>query len=88
MANPPLYQLDAKNTQAAVSAAAVTPSDGSDLPITPTRALYIGNTGALKVDMADGSTVTFANCPAGVLPISVKRVYSTGTAATNIAALY
>jgi hypothetical protein len=88
MAAPPLFQLDAKNTQSAVSAAGVTTADGSDLPIAPTRALYVGVAGDVKVDMADGTTVTFKNAPAGVLPVSVKRVYATGTAATNILALY
>jgi len=42
----------------------------------------------LKVDMADSGTVTFSGLPAGIfLPIIVKRVYSTGTTATNIIAL-
>jgi hypothetical protein len=88
MAVPNKYQLDAKDTAPAVSAAVVAPNDGTDLPTAPTRALYIGVAGDVKVDMADGSTVTFAGVANGILPISVKRVYLTGTAATNIVALY
>jgi len=70
-------------------AAAVTPSDSTDLAKAPTRGLYIGGAGAVKVDLMDGSTVTFAAVPVGTtLYIRATRVYSTGTAATNILALY
>ena len=68
-------------------AAAVTPNDGADLT-RYARRLYIGGTGDVKVDMIDGSTVTFASVPAGELNISSKRVYSTGTTATNIVAIF
>ncbi len=69
------------------SAAAVTPNDSADLTYV-TRALYVGTAGALKVDMSDGSTVTFGNVGVGELKVRVKRVYSTGTAASNIVALW
>ena len=69
------------------SAVAVTPHDTNAIPTT--LALYVGGAGGLKVDMAGGGTVTFAAVPAGsVLPIQAVRVYATGTAATNIVALY
>ncbi len=71
----------------AQGADAVTPDDATDLATTA-RSLYIGGTGDVKVDMADGTTETFAVVPAGtVLPIAVKRVYATGTTATSILAL-
>ena len=70
-------------------AVAVTPADGSDLPLAPTRALYIGVAGDVVVDTLGGdSTITFKAAPVGVLPVRVKRVRSTGTTATNILALY
>ena len=71
------------------NAAAVTPADGSDLA-NPARALFVGGAGAVKVDMVGGTTaVTLTGVVAGsVLPIRVSRVYSTGTTATNIVALY
>jgi len=71
------------------NAAAVTPSDGSDLA-NAARALFVGGAGAVKVDMVGGTTaVTLTGVVAGsVLPIRVSRVYSTGTTATNIVALY
>ena len=75
-------------TVSAHSAVAVTPNDTGTL--NPTRGLYVGGAGAVKVDMAEnGSAVTFAGLQAGtVLPIQVVRVYSTDTDATDIVALY
>lgn len=66
----------------------VTPSDSTVLK--KTRGLYIGSAGALRVILADdASPVSFAAVPAGtVLDVSVKQVMSTGTAASNIVALY
>ncbi len=70
------------------NAVAVTPADGADLA-TVARGLYIGVAGDVKVDMAGSGTVTFVAVPAGsVLPFCVKRVYSTGTSATNLVALW
>ena len=71
------------------NAAAVTPADGADLA-NATTALFVGGAGAVKVDMVGGTTaVTLTGVLAGsVLPLRVSRVYSTGTTATNIVALY
>lgn len=80
--------LTADATVSARRAAAVVPSDATLLP-DPTRGLYVGSTGNVKVDMVSGGTVTFTAVPAGVLlPIQVERVYATGTTATSIIALY
>jgi len=74
-------------TEPAYDMAAVTASDTAD--ITPTRGVYIGGAGDLKVDTAGGTTITLSATAAGsILPISVKRIYATGTTATNIVALY
>jgi hypothetical protein len=74
-------------TEPAFSAASVTVSDTAR--IDPTRGLYVGGAGNIKVDMQGGGTVTFfAAASSAILPISVTRVYSTGTTATNIIALY
>ena len=69
-------------------AAAITPSDTVDLPWI-TRAIYVGGAGDVKVDMGDsGTAIPFTAVPVGtVLPIRVKRVYATGTTATNLVAL-
>lgn len=75
--------------RAAEQASSVVPSDSADLSSGMTRGLYIGGSGDVKVDMADGSTVTFVGLAAGVIhPLRVKRIYTSGTTATNIIAVY
>ena len=79
------------------SGLAVTPSDAANLAPPSgdankaTRALLIGGAGTVKVDMADGTTVTltFPATACGVIqPIAVKKVYATGTTSTGIVAFY
>lgn len=69
---------------------AVTPNDGTNLPLGTATALWIGGAGDVAlIAAADASAVTITGVPAGtVLAISAKRVLSTGTTATNIVALY
>lgn len=67
---------------------AVTPSDSTNLPNGDCVALYIGTAGTLRVMCVNGRDLTFAATVAGVLPLKVRRVYSTGTSATNIVAMY
>jgi hypothetical protein len=55
----------------------------------PTRGVYVGVGGNVKVDMVSGGTVTFVGVVAGtLLPIQVERIYATGTTATSMVALY
>jgi len=88
MPNMTLNQKTAPNFEApAIGASAVTPNDSTDLS-QPSRALFVGGAGNLTVDMTNGDNVVFTGVLAGsVLPFRVKRVYSTGTTATNIVAL-
>lgn len=70
-------------------AVAVTPNDSTDLARGATKSIYIGGAGTVKVDMANGDTVTFTAMTIGSIhQLSVRRVYSTGTSATLIVALY
>ncbi len=73
-------------------ATAITPSDADDIAalggIPFARSLYIGTAGALKVDTIYGDTVTFGNVGVGSLNLAVKKVYATGTAASNIVGFY
>ena len=64
-------------------AVAVTPSDSTDLDI---GVLFVGTGGDVKVDLATyGTSVTYKHVADGVfLPVLVKRVYSTGTTASDI----
>jgi hypothetical protein len=70
----------------AVNCIAITPAD-SDL-VQPVRALYIGGSGNLRISDTGGGAVTFVGAVAGtILPVMAKRVWATGTTATNIVGL-
>ena len=82
----PAYRT-ADATVSAYDAAAVTLSDSTELA--PTRALYIGGAGDLKVTMAYGTEVTFSGLSAGsILPIQVTKCFATGSTASLVIALY
>jgi len=80
-------RVDGSSVRGAV---AVTPNDASNLDGGATRGLYLGVAGDLKVTMADGTVVTFANLAAGVVhSLAVKRVWSTGSdGGLDVLALY
>jgi hypothetical protein len=76
-------------------AAAVTPSNTVNIPSIsgPTDArpcvLYVGTGGTLKVLTEGGDEVTFTNIQDGsFFPVNVIKVFSTGTSATNIIAIW
>jgi len=75
-------------------AAAVTPSDTVNIPSVSGGdnngcVLYVGGAGNLKVKTVGGDEVTFVGVNTGTfLPVQVVRVFSTGTSATNILALW
>jgi hypothetical protein len=76
-------------------AASVTPSNTDNIPSvsggenTQGCILYVGGTGVLKVLTIGGDEVFFHGVPAGTtLQVRVLRVFSTGTTATNIVALW
>jgi hypothetical protein len=67
----------------------VTPDDTNGLSYA-TRALYVGTTGSLNVTAYDNPDVStlFVNVQSGTtLVVSVSKVLSTGTTASNIIAL-
>ena len=72
----------------AFQSAAVTPSDSADLATTA-RMIYVGGTGNISMTLLnDTSPVTFNSLPVGWYPFRAKRIYATGTTATNIVALW
>lgn len=73
-------------TSPAFHAASVTTSDSVDLTNTA-RALYVGTVGDLVVTTKGGETVTLVSVK-GLLPLSISRVWSTGTTAASIVALW
>jgi hypothetical protein len=77
-----------RGSNPAENAAAVTPHDSNDLT-NVARALYVGTTGNIKIITAGGDTVTLNSVPAGaIIPVRVKRVFSTGTSASNIVSIF
>lgn len=71
-------------TAPAQNAGAITPNDSTDL-FRPTRGLYVGASGDVKVTFVGGSQATFVGLAPGVIhPFAVERVWATGTTATNI----
>lgn len=74
------------DTASARGGFAVAPSDSTTFPAS--RALYIGVTGDVRVDFAEGGVnILLKAAPVGVLPVQVTRVYATGTTATDIVRL-
>lgn len=68
-------------------AQAVTPSDTIDL-LNPS-VVYVGTTGNVQVNTANGDTVTFVGVPSGsVIPVQVTRVWASSTTATNMVRIY
>jgi hypothetical protein len=81
-------ELGVNYTSPAVGGSAVTPSDTANLT-KEARALWIGGGGNVKVITVDGSTITMVGVAAGsIIPVRVKRVFSTDTTATSIVALW
>ena len=75
-------------------AAAVTPSDTENIPsinggINNGSILYVGEAGDIKVLTTGGDEVTFVGVnPGTFMPVQVLRVFSTGTTADSIVALW
>lgn len=66
----------------------ITPSDEYDL-LYPTIAIYVGNTGNIKLDLISGETITLINLVAGAWhPIAATKIFATDTTATDIVGAY
>jgi len=68
----------------ALGAVAISYGSGDQTLTVAARGLHIDTDGALKVDMSNGTTVTFATLKAGSFyPYSVTKIYQTGSSATG-----
>ena len=79
------------NTQLSISADIMANTEDYTIyaaPETNGCVLYVGGGGDLKVKMVSGKVVKFVNMQVGFVPLHVTQVYSTGTTATNIIALW
>lgn len=63
----------------------VSPSDGSDIKMTDS--IFVGVAGNVRVRMGSGRDITWP-LSTGFHPIQCTRIYSTGTTATGIKAVY
>lgn len=65
----------------------ITPADGVNLPA-PTRGVYVGSFGDLRVRMVDGADIMFVGLTAGIIhPLRIIQVWATGTTADDIRGL-
>jgi hypothetical protein len=53
-----------------------------------TRAIYIGNSGNIGIQFADGVSVTITNAAAGYHPLQVEVIKGDNLTASNIVALF
>lgn len=73
----------------ALDFAAITPTDNAAFSFGLTRGLYIGVGGNVTIYDKAGNAVLFKGATTGsILPIRAGGVAATGTAATDIVALY
>ena len=80
-----IFNYDGAPAAAAIrKAVAITPHNTNALA-TPTKAIYCGVGGDLKVTLVAGGTVTLKNLAYGMWhPIEASVVFDTGTTATDI----
>lgn len=82
----PAVHGGAAATAPAAYGVAVTPSDSTVIPMT--RALWVGIGGNIKVTDINGDVTYVGVISGSIVPFQVNKVWSTGTTATNIVALY
>lgn len=71
-------------TSPGIEAFPVAPSNSANLTHV-TRALYVGSTGDVRLELVDGSEVTFRAMQAGMMyPLRVRKVFRGGTTADNL----
>ena len=65
---------------------------GSDVTFSEPRLLYVGVTGDVKVDLWNSPTAAtgtvYKAVPVGSFPRLVRKIYDTGTTATNLVSEY
>ena len=80
------------NNNVARDAVAITLADGADITNAPCGGFLVGTAGTLVVTTADGATgssVTLTGLQAGqIVPLRVKRFWSTGSTAGSIVAFF
>ncbi len=71
------------------SIVSITTDDSNDLAASPCRSIYCGVSGDIKITTPSGEDVTLVGVAAGIWhPMMARRIWATGTDATNIFAGY
>ncbi len=71
----------------AANLAEVTPNDSADLAVVA-RAISVGTSGTVQVTTVGGDTGALYIAAGVPFPVRVRRVWATGTTATDIVALW
>ncbi|MGR3662351.1 MAG: spike base protein, RCAP_Rcc01079 family [Paracoccaceae bacterium] len=75
-------------TSPATNAIAITPNDTVPMQ-NVSRAIYVGQTGDLSVEMQSGQIVTYENVQSGsILAIRTLKVRQTGSTATGLISMW
>ncbi len=73
-----------RESDPAIGAVAISYGGGDQVLTGAARGFHIDTAGALKVDMANGTTVTFATLTAGAFyPYAITKIYQSGSAAVG-----
>lgn len=90
VASNPLLDIQDHSSLPGATGVAVSKSDTDDLAIC-TKQLYVGVAGDIKVNFAGmigGSGVVLKAVPVGLHNLRLSRIFSTGTGATDMVAIY
>lgn len=86
MSSQEILQNPAATAGVGNGSATVTPNDGADLT-TPARSLYCVEAGTVHFTGVDNVEDTWTVPANFIIPVAVKRVFSTGTTVTTIKAI-
>lgn len=85
MSDPFLHQASGLESPA-VRLAGVAPNDAADLAFA-TRAIAVGTEGFVRLTTIQGDTGRVYVVPGAPFPVRARRIWATGTSATDIVAL-
>lgn len=89
MADTYTVRVAERKSDPAIGAVAISYGGGDQTITGFARGIYVDTAGSLKVDMADGTTVTFSNLAAGTIyPISITKIYQSGSSGVAGLILY
>ena len=80
--------MNIRDTAASAADAYLITAADTDLA-TPIRGLYVGTTGNVRVTTLAGTDLVIPNVPGGfIIPLEIKRVWSTNTTASGFMGLH